>query len=189
MTDFVKSFNRSRIQSLSVEEDEIGRCLSVVIQTPVSGFVNPGYIEEDFYIDETKNSKLKEAFDNFLDVLQESVRNGDNLKDVPCDTCSSPCCSHFIDHIDVTKEDVDRIVGAGHPKESFLETSGPGYGILNHIKMASGKKNCVFFDTKLKRCGIHEIKPQVCREYSGFYCDLYENASKRLIQLRVRADD
>lgn len=100
----------------------------------------------------------------------------------PCGDCTSSCCTYFHESIVVTEEDVERIAAAGHSKESFRKGNVTKPGYYGYVHSPDG--NCRFFDPSTQRCGIHEIKPQVCREYSAHDCGMYFTAPMELVKLR-----
>ena len=72
-----------------------------------------------------------------------------------CQMCGT-CCRLRL--ISITNEDAERIKAAGH--SNFTEK------VKNENMMKRDKGRCVFL--KDDKCSIHEIRPQICRDFPFF---------------------
>jgi uncharacterized protein len=92
----------------------------------------------------------------FLNIF--SVRSG-NLDSLPCKGCKGLCCGP----VPVTEQELKKIkkkVKSMPQKERLkLENQNRYYG------------TCIFYDLDQDKCGIHAVRPSVCRAF-GYYKNL-----------------
>lgn len=139
-------------------------------------------------------------------------------RDVPCKTCTGNCCGRHFSTVRVTKADIAvmHVVGKvlvaeavelwdGHcwPKfetteelDDVLSTLPESIdGTVGYMKMVPWKGHqeeegeqqaCMFLQKD--GCAIYEGRPQVCRDYSAWTCDIYEEDPDKVsgkVRLRV----
>lgn len=115
-------------------------------------------------------------------IYAEAVTNAirANNANVPCTTCSATCCHNW--SIEVTEEDVQRLVDYGIPEEKFLDRwpqpSASGHvGEMKHRKDPKNREElrspCAMLDPKKRFCTVYPARPKVCRSYSHLTCDIY----------------
>ncbi|MFZ1077612.1 MAG: YkgJ family cysteine cluster protein [Nitrosotalea sp.] len=112
--------------------------------------------------------KTKGQGKNILTITNQSIQ------DHPCISCHTNCCKEYT--IFVNAHDVYRIsVGLGLDPENFLEIYGAkedAWGIqieegLVDLALKQKDDTCTFlikFEDNF-RCGIHDLKPGVCKSY------------------------
>ena len=98
-----------------------------------------------------------------------------------CSKCPGYCCSY--DRVPVSDFDIGRLarhfeIGTAVARERFTyrhHTNDVDERVLRHQKDDVFKSVCQFFDRKMRRCGVYEARPNVCRRYpSGATCGYYE---------------
>lgn len=177
-----KMLGKEMLSSVSVDLDEDKITLSFSVPTD-RGSVT--YEDEIEWNNKTPSAEAKEAFHRFVDLLiQETV----NDPEVKCGTCSGKCCHHY-DTIRITKADVDRLEDAGYENFYTLWSDGSlgiegSIGYLNTVPWRGyskdkGDKACLFL-LPSGRCGVYQIRPDVCRRFPAQNCDLYEEDPRKL---------
>lgn len=181
MTDF----DLSRVTGITIVEDEdYGECVKVSLRYPLKEGLTTTMADVEEVLPLSSIPALKMAVHDVYDVVRQVMEEGPPPP--LCDICKSPCCFHFSESIQVTDTDVLRITQAGHSPTNFTKDDDlrPGMFGFAKTKKVDGKQVCVFFNEKTRNCGIHEIKPLVCQDYSPHGCDLFAHAPQKLIQLR-----
>jgi Fe-S-cluster containining protein len=180
----VEELNLAHIESIEIGADGDGTFLIAKLSIPVPGFDAPACVEETFYINKKRHVKLRKAANSLFKAVHDTIKDGTNVKNNPCETCDSNCCFKWGDSIMVTHEDVERI--SENEPESFI--SAHFKKVANNIvlygkaktKMVGLDECCIFFDEKRMNCSIHKKKPQVCRVFSPYNCTEYQVDKEKL---------
>lgn len=194
-----KGFDLRSAQLTDLDEitlDAEGNELSVTLSVPVDNGESFASYEETFSLgDDDAPDYLKGAARQFAGAIVRAVRERVMLQgDVPCATCTAPCCARAFDHVEVTAQDVERMEAAGididKTIEHYEQESWTGHvGTLNRVPWFGNaipadeddeaSELCCPHLTKAG-CGIYEHRPLVCREYSAWTCELYEADDEKL---------
>lgn len=87
-----------------------------------------------------------------------------------CSKCPGYCCSYPVIALD--KRDVERLanhhgVDYDTARRKFTRAAHGRKYILRRKKDPHFGRICRFFDLKLRRCGVYEARPSVCRSFPG----------------------
>ena len=93
--------------------------------------------------------------------IQLKLAAGETL----CDHCTARCCKYFALPVDspTTREDYDTLRWFLLHRDATLFTDDDTWYLLVHTECKHLQPD--------NRCGIYEVRPQVCREYSTEGCD------------------
>lgn len=90
-----------------------------------------------------------------------------------CVKCPSFCCSSY-DYVDLTHNDMALIatkldISLEKFKKKYTTKSDSGEAelMLRKVKDKMLNQTCIFLDKKSRLCGIHEFRPDVCRDWNG----------------------
>jgi Fe-S-cluster containining protein len=188
--DPVKEFNFGRVSEVEINAEEgEDPYITVNYHLPIPGFDSRAEIEEVFYLNKERNVAIREAVNNLYSEIEKAIKNGQNVEGNPCSTCTSRCCNQFHDSIVVTHNDLERIgryLGESMDwvKDHFIpiKANDPVLFGRARSKHHQGEQYCVFFDTDKRNCGIHPVKPQVCRDFSPHNCQLWESDSFKVMK-------
>jgi Fe-S-cluster containining protein len=171
----------------TIELDSGEHTVTVSVQVPMGDNESFAEYQETLDFDEeTTPGYLAAAARQFADAVLRSVKeriytSGRN----PCETCTGACCGRKFTQVRLTQEDVDRLTAAGidvtEHVEFFEQQSFTGY--VGQYKLVPWKGDedeqaCPFLGDD--GCGVYEHRPLVCREYSAWDCDLYEEDPEKL---------
>ncbi len=189
--DPVKEFNFGRVSAIEIGADDgENPYLNITYNLPIPGFDSRAEIEETFYLNRSKNASIREAVNTLYAEIEKAIRSGRNVQGNPCSTCTSRCCSQFHDSIVVTHADFER-VSRYFPNESdewvrenfiTIKADDPVLFGRTKSKRYQGEEVCIFFDIDKRNCGIHPVKPQVCRDYSPYNCQLFESDDVKVMK-------
>jgi len=209
-TNGVKGFDLREAQLTDLDEitlDAESNELSVTLSVPVGNGENFASYEETFALGEDDAPDyLKGAARQFAGAIVRAVRERVLTSgEPPCVTCTSPCCARAFDHVEVTAQDVVRMEAAGidvddtiesYPQESWTGHVGmfkrvPWFGnVIPADEDDEASEMCCPHLTP-QGCGIYEHRPLVCREFSAWTCELYEEDPDKVdgkTRLRVVKD-
>ncbi|MEK4971110.1 YkgJ family cysteine cluster protein [Niallia sp. FSL R7-0648] len=81
------------------------------------------------------------------------------MESLPCNGCKGMCCGP----VPITKDELKKIKKKikSMPKKTRLD--------LKHQRRYFG--TCIFYDEINDRCGIHSVRPSICRAF-GYYNNL-----------------
>ncbi len=81
-----------------------------------------------------------------------------------CTGCGD-CCTGAAGYVWLNREDSEAIAGhLGMTREEFEKKYTRKVGVrLSLIEYANG--DCVFFDSKTRKCGVYEARPRQCRTW------------------------
>jgi Fe-S-cluster containining protein len=179
----------------TIELDSGEHTVSATLQIPIGDNDAFAEYEETLDFDEdTTPAYLAASARQFSDAVLRAIKervftSGKN----PCETCTGACCGRKFSAVRVTQEDVDRLTAAGHDCSEFIEfydtQSFTGY--VGQFKLVPWKDDedeqaCPFLGDD--GCQVYEERPLVCREYSPWTCDLYEEDPEKVdgkVRLRV----
>lgn len=108
-----------------------------------------------------------------------STSNGGNRVQYDCTKCPGYCCSYPL--IEVSRRDIARL--ARHFSLSYedAEARYTKYDRGEKVRSLRQQKDehfgsiCRLFDTKVRRCTVYEVRPEVCRDYpDSKRCGYYE---------------
>ncbi len=87
----------------------------------------------------------------------------------PCDYCPGKCCRYFALPIDtpVSRREYDFMRWFLLHEKATVFVDGDDWFLLVYSK-------CNHLDDKTNRCGIYDVRPQICRDYSSSKCE-YED--------------
>ena len=85
-----------------------------------------------------------------------------------CDVCEGNCCTGASGNILVSQKEIEAIathlrLSIGEFKETCLMKVGYKFSIKEH--MVGESHDCMFFDRKIKGCGIYPVRPSQCRSF------------------------
>jgi Fe-S-cluster containining protein len=152
------------------------------------------YVEVIDFDEDTTPGYLASAARTFVDAVLRATKErvytaGRN----PCETCTGACCGRRFTEVRLTQEDVDRLTAAGYDcaehVDFYEQQSFTGYvGRFNLVpwKDDEDERACPFLGDD--GCQVYEHRPLVCREFSAWDCDLYEEDPEKLdgkVRLKV----
>jgi Fe-S-cluster containining protein len=206
-TNGVKGFDLRDAQLTDLDEirlDAESNELEVTFSLPVGNGENFSTYEETFALGEDDTPDyLKGAARMFAGAIVRAVRERVLTSgEMPCVTCTAPCCARAFEHVEVTAQDVLRMETAGididatiehYAQESWTGHVGafkrvPWFGnVIPPDEDDEASEMCCPHLTP-QGCGIYEHRPLVCREFSPWTCELYEEDPDKAdgkVRLRV----
>jgi Fe-S-cluster containining protein len=180
-----------------------GDQLTVDMTIPLASGETVSYQEVFQFTETSPPDYLKFALASLGDAIIRAVRErAVRAGPVPCDTCSAKCC-HSYGWVPVTMEDYQRLLAAGHPKGAVTFFDGgsaeepkPRWdGYIGTMTLQpwrgysedEGEDACVMLDPRTSRCTAYEARPETCRVYSSWDCDIHEELpSKRKLKMLGR---
>lgn len=177
-SDMLEKFLR-HLGTISIDLDEEEVEIEATFPDDSYGFGSGNY-EVSRTLDLADHDELRDAVRRVVELCQDAVMEPDEEYDADrCDRCvKSDCCS--IDRIHLTED--ERVAILAHlgvedtPANSarHFELDDDLAGYYQHI-MAHTDGHCSFLEESdgQMRCGIYEVRPQVCREYDAGYCTEY----------------
>jgi Fe-S-cluster containining protein len=194
---------QSWITGLELEEDT----LTVTFNIPHE-YGTHEYRESFTWSRDYPPSFLKDAASEFMKILTTAVNERVASKQkVPCETCTSHCCRYY-DTIRILPMDVNRFIQAGiSPRDtmvlwddlpwpeilnqeainSFPKSMDGTIGYMKKVPWYRDKKQSACSLVDDKGCTVYENRPQICREYPAFGCDIHDPDDKKikgLVKLR-----
>jgi len=152
------------------------------------------YSEVIDFDDEKVPAELAAAARQFADAMLRAVKQRVFTSGAyPCETCTSACCGRKFSQVRLTEHDIERLRGAGIDLEGKLDVydtkSFTGYTAQMRLVPWFGDEDeqaCPFLEET--GCSVYEHRPLVCREYSPWTCDIYEEDERKVdgtVHLRV----
>ena len=101
-----------------------------------------------------------------------------------CSKCPGYCCSY--PRIELRGDDLKRLakhfgISKKEARKRFIKsakktrTEKDVAGVLRHREDDIFGTICTFFDREVRRCGVYDARPQICRDYPGQKrCGYYE---------------
>lgn len=126
---------------------------------------------------------LRRAAKEFTSAAARAVRERQLLKkELPCATCTSACCRRS--DIQITASDVERMDAAGIDVVDSIdyydaEACGGQVGEFDLVPASlhfgeDAPDEVVCPHLRPDGCSIYEHRPTICREYSAWSCEAYE---------------
>lgn len=168
----------------SIELDAEDHTVTVSFSVPVNQGESMADYEESFEVEQSQ--RLGHAAAALAKAVIEEVRDharSMNRSEPICVTCTSKCCGRSFESVRVTQQDVERMDKAG------IDVSEKTISFYSHELFSGyvGEFVLVPYDgpgaiedetccPHLRRtgCSIYEHRPKICREYSSYTCDIYE---------------
>ena len=170
--------------------------VSVSVNLPVGN--NEAYAEyqEVLDLDQTPDY-LRRAAKEFTDACARAVRERQLLRrDLPCATCTGACCRRS--DIQLNASDVARLEAAGIDVTESIdyydaESCGGQVGEFELIQASvhfgeDAPDEVLCPHLRPDGCSIYEHRPTICREYSAWSCEAYEEDPEKReghVSLRV----
>lgn len=179
----------------TIELDSGEHTVTVSIQVPIGDNESfAEYSETLDFDDETTPGYLAAAAKQFGDAVLRAVKErvftgGRN----PCETCTGACCGRHFSQVRVTQADVDRLTARGIDVSEHVDfydsQSFTGYvGQLQLVPWSHDEEQTCCPWLSDRGCEVYEDRPLVCREFSPWTCDIYEedpDKSDGKVRLRV----
>lgn len=140
------------------------------------------WIEQDVFLSAADGPDfLRKAAREMVAASVEAVKEADlNPPEVPCATCIAACCRHQFE-ISLTQEDMERLRDAPASVRKYIQTKTEP-GLFGEIAIVGKKKLknpvtgeiqdvCALLH-KDGYCSIHPQRPQVCRDWDPFSCEM-----------------
>lgn len=147
----------------------------------------------EFSLDSAKQDpRLAKLLGDLAGYLASEVQARRNdLRTPPCASCTGACCRGW--DVRVTKKDADRLGKHASKIERYAQPLFTGE--VGHMKKTdwknpvTGEKEpaCIMLG-KDGRCTIYEVRPDACRAFSAWECEMLEEwpkTKKRLPLLRA----
>ena len=85
-----------------------------------------------------------------------------------CESCGGNCCTGESGYIYLNQDEMEAIalhleLPMGEFKEKYLFKKGYKFSIKE--RLVEGSHDCIFFDRKIKGCGIYPVRPTQCRTF------------------------
>ena len=85
-----------------------------------------------------------------------------------CEACEGNCCTGESGNIFVSQKEIESIsthleLSITEFKEQYLVKRGYKFSIIEH--KVENSHDCIFFDRKIKGCGIYPVRPSQCRSF------------------------
>lgn len=140
---------------------------------------------------------LRRAAKEFTNAAARAVRERQLLKrDLPCATCTSACCRRS--NIQLTASDIERLDAAGIEVVESIDYYEDGEacgGQVGEFELVAASLHfgddapdeVVCPHLRTDGCSIYEHRPTICREYSAWSCEAYEeDPAKKEGQVSLR---
>ncbi len=180
--------------TLDVTEEMVGISLNL----PIGNNEAFAEYQEVLDLDETPDY-LRSAAKAFANAAIRAVRERQMVRrEVPCATCIGACCRRS--DIQVTGSDVARMEEAGIDVSAatllFYDTESLGGHVAEFVLVPASEAfgadapddEMVCPHLRPDGCSIYEHRPTICREYSAWTCEVYEEDPKKregVVSLRV----
>jgi len=85
-----------------------------------------------------------------------------------CEACEGNCCTGESGNIFVSQKEIEAIsthleLSISEFKDKYLIKKGYKFSLKEHKVQDS--HDCIFFDRKIKGCGIYPVRPNQCRTF------------------------
>jgi Fe-S-cluster containining protein len=85
-----------------------------------------------------------------------------------CGSCEGRCCTGESGYVWITPKEMQEVaklldMGFDEFTSSYVKKVGYRYSLVE--KKVGASYECIFFDSKLKRCSIYEARPKQCRTF------------------------
>jgi len=181
--DDLEKANLTWLYEVSLLLNSAKDSVAIALDIPVGGTSGAtAHFTETLKLDEKVDPELHRTARAFASACVTSVMNRTVEKgEIPCLKCSSPCCARIYNPVPVSEEDISFWREAGTPILVDYFESGPrfnGYVGTMHVKPYDGPgkagdgKCCIHLDDGW--CDIWEHRPHVCRQYTWWTCDQFE---------------
>lgn len=183
----------------SIEMDTTEHTVTVRFSIPTGSGENTADYEETFVVQE--NPDINAAATLLSHALVETVRKRSakiQTAKLPCLTCTGNCCGRQFSSVHVTAEDVERMKEGGvdvskdtikfYPHELFSGHVGE-FKLVPYTGPSDNDEEDETCCPHLRRegCSIYPHRPKICREYSAWTCDIYEeDPEKKSGKLRLQ---
>jgi Fe-S-cluster containining protein len=194
----------------SIHLDAEANEIEVTLSVPVGDGEDFSTYEQTFDLedDSTTPDTVRGAARVLAGALVRAIRERTMMQgELPCTTCSAPCCARAFDRVELTQQDVERMEAGGVDVsedviDHYAQESWTGHvGAFRRVDWfgddsdededgdedGEGKEQCCPHLTP-EGCGIYEHRPLVCREFSAWTCELYEEDPDKVdgkVRLRV----
>jgi len=100
-----------------------------------------------------------------------------------CEACGGNCCTGESGNVFVNQKEIEAIshfleLGISEFKEKYLEKRAYKFSLKEH--MVEQSHDCIFFDRKIKGCGIYPVRPSQCRTFP--FWPYFKNNEEELVQ-------
>jgi Fe-S-cluster containining protein len=183
----LKKLTPQMVSSVTLDSDEDTCTVRFSIPTDTGSLE---YEEVLFWAKETPSREIKKTAAAFVEMLVEEVQlQRAKTKRVLCETCSGKCCGRHFGTVRVTADDAERFTMGGlDVKKCVVPWDGapirrPMLSIDNTIGYVAmvpwrgyskdpDEQACMFLTNA--GCSIYKYRPDACRNFSAFTCDIYE---------------
>jgi Fe-S-cluster containining protein len=196
--DLLKRVELTDIESIHMDSDEDS--VTATFRLPVGVDGETAEYVEVIQFGRNTPDRLRHAAKELAEALLDYVRTRQvNVGESPCVTCTGACCGRVYSEVHVTVKDLERmgpeLTERGVARYKDGETSWTGYtGVLRRkvwvgegvasVEGEDPQMACMFLDPGTSTCTIYDRRPDVCRNYTGYGCGEYEEASGHLVTLR-----
>lgn len=179
--DFTK-LDVTDIENVTLDAED--HTVSVNLTIPVNQGENTADYQEMFDVED--NSRIGMAATSLAKAIVEEIRNRARKireSESICATCTSKCCGREFGSVRVTQHDVERMKNGNvdvsektiqfYSHELFSGYVGEFRQVPYTGPEAEEDEKCC---PHLRRtgCSIYQHRPKICREYSSFTCDIYQ---------------
>jgi Fe-S-cluster containining protein len=153
---------------------------SVQIQVPINGGEAYALYEEVLDFDEHEiPGYLLDASRRMYEAALRAVRERVyTQREVPCATCTGNCCGRNFVSVRLTAADIERlqeVVDIGKQVVMYEQSDFSGYvGEFQLVPWYGDEEQAACPNLTPEGCSIYEHRPLICREFSCWDCEIYE---------------
>lgn len=166
--------------------------LTIRLQLPIGNDEAHAEYEELLNMDEAPGY-LQDAARQLSQAALRAVRErAFTDRPMPCATCTGACCGRHFSAVCVTGEDIERMQAGGVDIKANVKVyeTERWTGYAGEMRLVpwgdEDEEACPFLEDT--GCGIYEHRPRICREYSAWTCEIYEEDPAKVdgkVRLRV----
>ncbi len=195
-----RGFDMTQVLLSDLDEvslDVTDEMIAVSVSIPIGNNEAFAEYQEALDLDEVPDY-LRRAAKEFTNAIVRALRERQMLqRELPCATCTSACCRRH--DIQLSQSDIERLDAAGidvTTETLVIYDSESLGGHAAEFAMVPASKHfgedapdeVVCPHLRPDGCSIYEHRPTICREYSAWTCDAYEEDPEKReghVQLRV----